>query len=309
MKTVVIVYSISWLILLIVYAISKFQDKKNKKKDDALEKFFNKRKSTMEKIVDKLVYVIMIVFAPLVIFVIPYILIRDAKAKKQEKIRKEEREKAEKEQMDHKAICSENYAKLVSHRFNNEFIQKAQSLCELVKKKDYSDILNLLDKSSLPLTMKLDVQECNQQGTGSVSRLFVNTPNNERIFAIYDHLRFEDSIMGAWQAFLLDRLQHYLPLWWHANYDKRDYIYSKEDLDHITHFIDRGFDKTVLEDYYIAPEIKGGNGKYYISCCYWTDFGGLKREFVEISLLDNKLKDVFVFDEEVIHEYECGILF
>ena len=92
MKTVVIVYSISWLILLIVYAISKFQDKKNKKKDDALEKFFNKRKSTKEKIVDKLVYVIMIVFAPLVILVIPYILIRDAKAKKQEKIRKEERE-------------------------------------------------------------------------------------------------------------------------------------------------------------------------------------------------------------------------
>lgn len=309
MKTVVIIYAVSWLILLIVYVISKFQDRKTKKKDDALEKFLNARKSTKEKIVDKLVYIIMIVFAPLVVFVVPYILIRDAKAKKQEKIRKEERENAEREQLEHKAVCSENYAKLVSLSNNNEFIQKAQSLFELVKKKDYGDILKLLDKASLPSTMKLDVQECNQQGTGSVSRLFVNTPNNERIFDIFDHLRFEDSIMGAWQAFLLNRLDHYLPLWWHANYNKRDYIYTKEDFDHITHFIDRGFDKSVLEEYNIAPEIKGGNGKYYISCCYWTDFGGLRREFVEISLIDNKLKGAFVFDEKVIHKYECGIMF
>lgn len=309
MKTVVIIYAVSWLILLIVYVISKFQDRKTKKKDDALEKFLNARKSTKEKIVDKLVYIIMIVFAPLVVFVVPYILIRDAKAKKQEKIRKEERENAEREQLEHKAVCSENYAKLVSLSNNNEFIQKAQSLFELVKKKDYGDILKLLDKASLPSTMKLDVQECNQQGTGSVSRLFVNTPNNERIFDIFDHLRFEDSIMGAWQAFLLNRLDHYLPLWWHANYNKRDYIYIKEDFDHITHFIDRGFDKSVLEEYNIAPEIKGGNGKYYISCCYWTDFGGLRREFVEISLIDNKLKGAFVFDEKVIHKYECGIMF
>lgn len=309
MKTVVIIYAVSWLILLIVYVISKFQDRKTKKKDDALEKFLNARKSSKEKIVDKLVYVIMIVFAPLVVFVVPYILIRDAKAKKQEKIRKEERENAEREQLEHKAVCSEQYAKLVSLSNNNEFIQKAQSLFELVKKKDYGDILKLLDKASLPSAMKLDVQECNQQGTGSVSRLFVNTPNNERIFDIFDHLRFEDSIMGAWQAFLLNRLDHYLPLWWHANYNKRDYIYTKEDFDHITHFIDRGFDKSVLEEFNIAPEIKGGNGKYYISCCYWTDFGGLRREFVEISLIDNKLKGAFVFEEKVIHKYECGIMF
>lgn len=71
MKTVVIIYAVSWLILLIVYVISKFQDRKTKKKDDTLEKFLNARKSTKEKIVDKLVYIIMIVFAPLVVFVVP----------------------------------------------------------------------------------------------------------------------------------------------------------------------------------------------------------------------------------------------
>ena len=39
MRTIAIVYAVSWLILLIVYIISLFQDKKSKKKDDALEKF------------------------------------------------------------------------------------------------------------------------------------------------------------------------------------------------------------------------------------------------------------------------------
>ena len=81
MKTIVIVYAISWLILLFVYIISLFQNKKSKKKDGAFEKFLNKHKSTKEKILDKLVYVIMIVFAPLVVFVIPYILIRNMKTK------------------------------------------------------------------------------------------------------------------------------------------------------------------------------------------------------------------------------------
>ena len=81
MKTILIVYAVSWLILLFVYIISLFQNKKSKKKDDAFEKFLNKHKSTKEKILDKLVYVIMIVFAPLVVFVIPYILIRNMKTK------------------------------------------------------------------------------------------------------------------------------------------------------------------------------------------------------------------------------------
>ena len=73
MKIVVIVYAVSWLILLIVYIISLFENKKSKKKDDALEKLLNKHKSTKDKILDKLVYVIMIIFAPLVVLVVPYI--------------------------------------------------------------------------------------------------------------------------------------------------------------------------------------------------------------------------------------------
>ena len=312
MKIVIIIYAVSWLILLIVYIISKFQDRKSKKKDDALEKFLNMRKSTKEKIVDKLVYVIMIVFAPLVVFVLPYIVVKHIKERRKTRIREEEKEKSEREYEKHKKACLGSYYRWSNEKSNccgNDYIHLAQSLIDLVKKQKYDGFLNLLNKTSLPSSMKLGVKECEHHGTGDRSRLFVSTPDTACDFNIYSYLLFEKEPMGAWQAYLLSRLTHSLPMWWHANYDKRDYIFSKEDVDKITHFIDRKFDASVLLDYDISPTIYGENERYYISCCYWTDFGGLKREFVEIQLIGNKLFQTFVFDEQTIYEYQCGILF
>ena len=312
MKIVIIIYAVSWLILLIVYIISKFQDRKSKKKDDALEKFLNMRKSTKEKIVDKLVYVIMIVFAPLVVFVLPYIVVKHIKERREARIKEEEKEKSEREYEKHKKACLGSYYRWSNEKSNccgNDYIHLAQSLIDLVKKQKYDGFLNLLNKTSLPSSMKLGVKECERHGTGDRSRLFVSTPDTACDFNIYSYLLFEKEPMGAWQAYLLSRLTHSLPMWWHANYDKRDYIFSKEDVDKITHFIDRKFDASVLLDYDISPTIYGENERYYISCCYWTDFGGLKREFVEIQLIGNKLFQTFVFDEQTIYEYQCGILF
>lgn len=312
MRTIAIVYAVSWLILLIVYIISLFQDKKSKRKDDALEQFLNKHKSTKEKIMDKFIYVIMIVFAPLVVFVIPYILIKDIKSKKQARIREEERERSEREEKEHIAVCATNYSALVGEKQNrcgDDYIRIAKSLKKLVNKKSYQDIFILLDKTSLPAAMKLGVRECDHMGAGSVSRLIIETAENVRENDIFNYLKFEDSPMGAWQAYLLCQMWHYLPLWWHANYDKRDYIYTREDFSDITHFIDRGFNADVLNEFNIKPEIYWKDGKYYITCCFWTDFGGLKREFVEVSIKDNRFEGLFVFEEKIIYEYQCGIMF
>ena len=312
MKTIVIVYAVSWLILLIVYIISLFQDKKSCKKEDVLKKFLNEHKSKKERIIDKLVYVVMVLFAPLVVFVVPYILIRDMKLKKQERAERECREKKEKEQEKRKTDCSSNYSTMVGAKQNqcrDDYVRMAKSLKKLVEEKSYQDIIKLLDKVSLPSAMKLGVQECEHQGSGATSRLFIDSPENARDYNIFEHLKFEDSPMGAWQAYLLCQIRYYLPLWWHANYDRRDYIYTREDFADITHFIDRGFNVDVLKDYDVNPEIYGKEGKYYISCCFWTEFGGLRREFVEISLESNRFESLFVFDDKVLYEYQCGILF
>lgn len=312
MKTIVIVYAVSWLILLIVYIISLFQDKKSRKKEDVLKKFLNEHKSKKERIIDKFVYVVMVLFAPLVVFVVPYILIRDMKLKKQERAERECREKKEKEQEKRKTDCSSNYSTMVGAKQNqcrDDYVRMAKSLKKLVEEKSYQDIIKLLDKVSLPSAMKLGVQECEHQGSGATSRLFIDSPENARDYNIFEHLKFEDSPMGAWQAYLLCQIRHYHPLWWHANYDRRDYIYTREDFADITHFIDRGFNVDVLKDFNVNPEIYGKEGKYYISCCFWTEFGGLRREFVEISLESNRFESLFVFDDKVLYEYQCGIMF
>lgn len=310
--TIVIVYAISWLSLFVVYLISMYENRKSKKMSKTLKAFLNSQKSRRDKIFDKLLYVILIVFAPLVVFVIPYAVVKHVKSKKEARIREEEERKSEQEYERHKTECSENYSKWANSKNNScgkDYIRLAQSLMGLVKQQKYDEFLNLLNKTSLPSGMKLGMKECIRQGNGDRSRLCVKRLDDAFTLNIYEYLEFENSAMGAWQAFLIDRLWHSLPLWWHDNYNKRDYIYSKEDINKITHFVDRHFDASVLEKYDLTPEIYGENGRYYISCCYWTDFGGLKREYVEILLLDGKLDKTFLFDQKVIHSYDCGIMF
>ena len=59
----------------------------------------------------------------------------------------------------------------------------------------------------------------------------------------------------------------------------------------------------------LAPEIVLDNGIYYVSCCFWSDFGGLEREYVKITLKDGRLDEFFEFDLETLFEYNCGIIF
>lgn len=312
MKTIVIVYAISWMSLFVVYLISMYENRKSKKMSKTLKAFLNSQKSRRDKILDKLLYVILIVFAPLVVLVIPYIVFKHIKTKRETRIREEEKEKSEREYQRHKNECLGSYYRWSNGKNNccgKDCIDLAQSLIGLVKQQKYDDFLNLLNKTFLPSSMKLGVKECERHGSGDRSRLFVSTPDIACDFDIYRYLKFEKTPMGAWQAYLLSRLGDSLPMWWHANYDKRDYIYSKEDIDKITHFIDRKFDASVLLNYDVAPKLYGENERFYVSCCYWTDFGGLKREFVEIQFLDNQLFQTFVFDEKIIHEYQCGIMF
>lgn len=163
-----------------------------------------------------------------------YVVVKHVKSKKEARIREEEKRKAEQEYERHKKECSENYSKWANRKNNScgkDHIRLAHSLMDLVKQKKYEEFLNLLNKMSLPSTMKLGVMECARQGgAGDRSNLCIKISDDALTFNIYKYLEFENSAMGAWQTFLIERLWHSLPLWWHENYNKRDYIYSKEDI-------------------------------------------------------------------------------
>ena len=176
-------------------------------------------------------------------------------------------------------------------------------------KGDYGSIMGILDKASLPEGMSFGIKDCEMESNslGEESKPFVRTPDGKRDYSIFKYFRFEDSVMGAWQAFLLHQLWHYLPLWWHANYDRRIYVYSKEDLP-VTPLGQAmvGLDMDNLD---LASELYYGYGKAYISCCFWTDFGGLIREYVELTLAKGMLEDYFFTEEKTLFKYDCGICF
>lgn len=204
-----------------------------------------------------------------------------------------------------------------------EHIGVAQKLVEAVREKDYPAILRILDKATLPAGTSLEVRECRETSFGDQSDLFIPLPDGRRDMDIFATLRFEDSPMGAWQAFLLHQMWHYLPLWWHSNYARRDYIYSKEDLKGT--ILGRSIEDSGVRRYMnlmgcrvaslnpdalaLTPEIYFENGKYYITCCFWSDFGGLKREYALITLTDGRMEGFEIFDEKVLFAYDCGILF
>lgn len=240
----------------------------------------------------------------------------------------EERERKKKELQERKDAVKREYLQAVSTGGNGmdlSMLHTARSLREVVDKKEYDSIPGVLDKAVLPAghTFGIKLCEMDSDSLGDWSEPFILTPDGMRDESIFDFFSFEDSPAGAWQAFLLHQMWQYLPLWWHANYNERTYVYSKEDLSRTflgKAMVDPGargymtllrcdIDSLDVDALDLSPEIVRDNGIYYVSCCFWTDFGGLEREYVKLTLKDGRLDEFFEFDLETLFEYNCGIVF
>lgn len=86
--------------------------------------------------------------------------------------------------------------------------------------------MHILNKLSLPRGFSLKVKVCQKRGLGDESKIFLKTDGN--IYdesEIWNYINVENSIYGVWQAYLLYKVKHILPFWWHGVYDSRTYIY------------------------------------------------------------------------------------
>ena len=199
-----------------------------------------------------------------------------------------------------------------NHSFVN--VMTAQTLVEKIKKKDYDSFMRYLTHLSLPSGVSLHVRECTDNGLGDESKLYVKTPRSKFKLEIWDYIRAEISIDGAWDAYFLYIVWHFLPLWWHANYNKRTYLFSKEDADEIQLFYGREEElpkiKKAIKPLICDPEvIEANKGYFFVCCCYWTNFGGLIRETVRVHI-SKEGKVSFTVDAKLtLYQYECGIRF
>lgn len=296
MKIVFIIYIISWLILLVAYISSRFS---------------KKEKSSFEEKTPWYVYVAMVVLAPLAAVLTPYLLYetyRDNKKEKKRKAEREAKERLEKEKKDSATAAFQSAS--IS---NYDFAAVGNKLHQLALDKKYGNFLQCLDKISLPNGAKLIVEECDNSANdiGDESKLLIKLPNGETDEDIFNHLIVEQSPMEAWQAYLLHTLWHVLPLFWHANYSARDYVFCKQDANSVSTFRKEDHSAIVelISKFDVAPEVRSKDNKYYVSGCYWSDFGGLIREYFELTFDGNKVTNILQFDSKTLHKYNCGILF
>jgi len=309
MKILLIVYAVSWLILLIYYLYDLTQNGK-KKNNNSSNISFEKPKSKTDRTVSGLAWATMFLMAPLVVCASPFIFYSNKKKREKERLEKEERERAVQEERTRDINTFNNLAKTRRNEFDNINIAVSMNFFHMLRTRRYDKILKVLDKSSLPSGMEFGVEE---EGTGESkgrSSLYVKTQNGDIKENIFDYINFEDSPEGVWQAYLLKNAWRNLPMGWHGEYDKRKYLVIREDIYSIIP-LDKSFNPEVLYDFYIVPQIyieySSYAISYYISCCYWTDWGGLIREYVKFKTRKGKILQIIDYDEKVLYKYDCLI--
>ena len=203
-----------------------------------------------------------------------------------------------------------------NHSMPQEILVATQ-LQQLVQNKEYDQIAKLLDKITIKDKGVLGVEECKHEGMGDRSKLKVTLQNghsyNDDCIDFWDDIYAENSPQGAWQVFLLSQLWTYLPLFWHDNYEHRDYIYTNEQLAIIVTKPDikgqpiENFDST---KYDVTPHItKSEEDKYVIHTCYWSDFEGLVREEFRLSISEKGEISFWPSRKKILFQYNCGICF
>ncbi len=128
---------------------------------------------------------------------------------------------------------------------------------------------------------------------------------------LFNGIKAKCTTMSAWQIYLLYTADTILPLFWHANYNRREYIFSNDNFKNIRDFHGNKLFKNVdvsgiIEEYDLLPKVEINNDKALVTCCYWNNWEGLVRETVEINFTNNQS---FKVKTEIIYRYECGIRF
>ena len=301
MTIVLAIYAISWLILFVVYL--------RRDRGDTRAAFLFTPK--WFKVYMSFIFIFL---APLVVLLIPYLLyeqyIDNKQAAKTEAEReaKEQRENEKREQ-----ILSAFYAHCKDFAYHAEYADMGAALHELARTKQYDKLLMCLDRVKLPHGLSLYVREAEQRDMGDRSYITAIDDSDNSQYALFEKLIVEDSCMGAWQAYMLESLWHVLPLYWHALYEERIYTFSFNDFSKLSE-LDDGTEKAErlrnsFGNEHIQPIVGKNGGKYYVSACFWTEYGGLLRETCEVEIRNNKLVDIQDIGHKTIYEYQSSIVY
>lgn len=169
-------------------------------------------------------------------------------------------------------------------------------------------LLKILNPLSLDVDKSFGIEFPYEEILGDTSKLYIYSKNKpeDRIYDLSNHLVVENSVLGAWSFYLLMTSEYYLPLWDHANYINRKFITSKRNLFVQKH---KYSGKDNLEPRVHFTKISDSVSESIVSACYWSEWGGLFREYVKLIITDDKVTKYEHLGEECLLHYNCGIVF
>ena len=269
---------------------------------------------------EKGLLIFIFLLAPLFLLFVPYFIYSNIRDKRKSQKASEERNRKEQEESEYRSKALADIQQAILTNASNgssEFqtylasVRSASTTdfyAQMQYESNYPMILKLLPYLSLPEGTSLHVEQCNQQGHGDISKLYVETPEGSIDYNIWDYISVEHSVEGAWNAYILYNLWHVLPMFWHALYERRFFLFFQE----FTGFVDCLNKKdtesvrTALKQNYTSPDVVYANEAFYVSCCYFTNFGGLIQETIEIKLNNGKASFLEI-ERKTLFEYDCGI--
>lgn len=324
MELVVIIYGIAWLLSLLFLVYVFFTEK---------EKIF--RRDNWH------VWLLVIAFTPIILLgIILYISISciwDKKKDRDFKKAKEIEETKKKQAVENYKKCSDSLVetsvieqisrKLLNINFDTFRMPEELQMMVIGKRipTDEEKILGVLDKIKLLVGYSLELEFPDDSGCGGRTYINIKKPNGNLSKKFLDFVIVDDSPLGALQIYFLSKLWHHLPMFWHGYYDQRFSVFSKDDLLKIKVRSRKTRVERPLKpsDIYeeendlpkealacnVTPKVTRYEDKYYVSCCYWSEFGGLIRELVEIKIENNKVTEFLDANRKVLYRYHCGIMY
>ena len=192
-----------------------------------------------------------------------------------------------------------------------------EKLVELVKAKEYEKVFCLLDKVKVKEGYKIKIEPYNAEEAvmteGAVNYICIYDKEGKLLTTnfkedFWSYLQVEKSKMGAWQAYLINQMWQYLPLYWQTNFLRREYVYTQSSKVEFEGNLDDDKESfnSAMSANNVTPNIVRDGDNFIISACYWTIHSGLIREKY-IVCFEGDSVNVKYFDVEVLFEYNVYI--
>ena len=141
------------------------------------------------------------------------------------------------------------------------------------------------------------------QGKDPIDTFGCRVPNSRTLF---EGIIVEQTVMGAWQAYLLYISPTILPKFWHGGYIAREYFFDRDHFNGVTSCWARRVNLRISQ--IPQPTVVMKDRMAVVSCPYWNDWKGLVLESVEVNYNSDGTVTLTPH-EEVLYEYDCGICY